>query len=154
MWLLAYVILTPGVSLSIEDSIGISWVCQTCEQIKQARSLLNIGAFLFKFSLLYWSLCRLNCTDWYCCVFECPFCSWCEQNGVTVYTDSPLAVYMFECTKAPTGTRRLNLQHCLPSSRAKPMFNLRNSGCFTNVSIPLWPPTSSSVENIKNTINL
>lgn len=31
-----------------------------------------------------------------------------------------------------------------PSSSAKPMFNLLNSGCFTKVSIPFWPPTSSS----------
>lgn len=31
-----------------------------------------------------------------------------------------------------------------PSSSAKPMFNFWNSGCVTKVSIPLWPPTSSS----------
>ncbi len=45
MCLLAYMILTPGVLLSVEDSIGIGWVCQTYEQIKQAKTLINISPY-------------------------------------------------------------------------------------------------------------
>ncbi len=67
MWLLAYVILTPGVPFSVEDSIGIGWVCQTCEQIKQAKTLINISAYMFKLSLkqIFIKI------EWYCNAFEC-----------------------------------------------------------------------------------
>lgn len=41
-----------------------------------------------------------------------------------------------------------------PSSKAKPTLRVANSGRFTNISIPLWPPISSSVKNEREQIHV